>query len=95
VSVGVAKNVKLLGEAGYDRVLKSIGADPQWLAKFTVAPTLSAGRGLMARPELRLYYTYAMWNEAARGAGVDSGSLYRATDLLAGSIFGLQAETWF
>ena len=50
----------------------------------------------MARPELRLFYTWAMWNEAARTVGVDSGMLY--TDLpefLSGSIFGLQAETWW
>ena len=95
LSFGVAKNVKLLGEAGFDRVTKNNGAEPQWLGKFTFAPTLSAGRGLMARPELRLYYTYAMWNVPARTQGIDSGLVYKETDLLAGSIFGLQAETWF
>jgi maltoporin len=47
------------------------------------------------RPELRLFYTYALWNEEARGANVDSGQVYTATQFLSGSIFGLQAETWF
>jgi maltoporin len=95
LSFAIAKNVKLLGEAGFDRVTKTNGAEPQWLSKFTFAPTLAGGRGLMARPELRLYYTYAMWNVPARTASIDSGRLYADTDLLAGSIFGLQAETWF
>ena len=49
----------------------------------------------MERPELRLFYTLARWNAAARGATVDSGLVYTATNLTEGSIFGLQAETWF
>jgi len=42
-----------------------------------------------------LFYTIAFWNDAARGATVDSGQVYTATLLTKGSIFGLQAETWF
>jgi maltoporin len=95
VSWGVSEHFKLLGEAGFDRVTKSIGSQPQMLTKLTVAPAIAGGRGLLNRPELRLFYTYAVWNEAARGATVDSGQLYTATNLLSGSIFGLQAETWF
>ena len=34
----------------------------------------------MARPELRLFYTWAMWSEAARRATVDSGRLYTDPD---------------
>ena len=68
---------------------------PQYLAKFTVAPAITAGKGFMARPELRVFYTWAMWSEAARGATIDSGRLYTDTQFLSGSIFGLQAETWF
>jgi maltoporin len=89
------EHAKLLGEVGYDLVKKSNGAQPQYLAKFTVAPAITAGRPFMARPEIRLFYTWAMWSEAARGATVDSGRLYTTTDLLSGSTFGLQAETWF
>ncbi len=65
------------------------------LTKLTIAPAISGGRGLLERPELRLFYTWAVWNAAARGATVDSGEVYTATNLLSGSIFGLQAETWF
>ncbi len=89
------EHAKLLGEAGLDHVKKDNGADPQWLAKFTIAPAITVGKGFMARPELRLFYTYAMWNEAARTASVDSGRLYTATDKLSGAIYGVQAETWW
>ena len=69
--------------------------DPQYLSKFTVAPAISAGRGLLTRPELRLFYTWALWNEAARTATIDSGMLYTNSIYLSGSIFGVQAETWW
>jgi maltoporin len=92
---GFTEHAKLLGEAGFDRVKKSNGSDPQFLAKFTVAPALTAGRGFSSRPELRLFYTWAMWNETARGATVDSGRLYTDTLKLSGSTFGLQGETWW
>jgi len=95
VSVGIIDHLKALGEAGFDRVTKSIGSQPQMLAKGTAALAFAGGMGLLSRPELRVFYTYAIWNEAARGASVDSGQIYRATNLLSGSIFGLQAETWF
>ncbi len=95
VSVGVTEHFKVLGEAGFDRVTKSNGSPPQYLSKFTIAPTISTGRGLLTRPELRLFYTWALWNEAARTATVDSAMFFTSTDLLSASIFGVQAETWW
>jgi len=95
VSWGFSEHVKLLGEAGFDRVTKNIGSEPQMLGKVTIAPAIAGGKGLSNRPELRLFYTYAVWNAAARGATVDSGMVYTATNLLSGSVFGLQAETWW
>ncbi len=92
VSYGVTAHFKVLGEAGFDRATRS---EPQMLGKLTIAPAIAGGRGLLDRPELRLFYTWAVWNAAARGATVDSGLVYTATNLLSGSIFGLQAETWF
>ena len=50
---------------------------------------------MLTRPELRLFYTYALWNEAARIATVDSGMLFTNTIYLSGSTFGVQAETWW
>jgi maltoporin len=95
VSIAFAENFKLLGEAGVDRVTKSNGSPPQYLSKFTVAPTISSGRGLLTRPELRLFWTYALWNEAARIATVDSAMFYTSTIYLSGQTFGVQAETWW
>jgi maltoporin len=46
----------------------------------------------MARPELRLFYTWAMWNGRARTAGIDSGNVYQNTSNLSGATAGLQAE---
>jgi maltoporin len=97
--VGVAplRHLKVLGEAGYDRVTKSNGSRPQFLAKITGAVAIAADRGFWSRPELRAFATYARWNEEARIAGVDSGNIYRDvyTDFLSGWTFGLQAETWW
>jgi maltoporin len=93
VAYAFTKHAKLLGEAGYDLVKKSNGADPQWLAKLTIAPAITVAEDFWARPELRLFYTWAVWNEAARTATVDSGRLYTTTDLLSGANFGVQAET--
>jgi len=95
VGWGFTEHAKLLGEVGYDRVKKNNGADPLWLAKFTIAPAITAGKGFNSRPELRLFYTYAMWNENARTAGVDSGQIYVATDKLSGATYGIHAETWW
>jgi len=91
----VNEHVKLLGEVGLDHVKKNNGADPQWLAKFTFAPAITAGKAFLSRPELRLFYTYAMWNEAARTATVDSGQIYTNSNKLSGATLGLQAETWW
>jgi maltoporin len=95
VSYAFTKHAKLLGEVGYDRVKKDNGSVAQYLAKFTGALAIAAGKEFLARPELRLFYTWAMWNEAARTATVDSGMLYTTTNFLSGAIFGVQAETWW
>jgi len=95
VGVTPIAHFKLLGEVGYDRIQKSNGSMPQELTKITIAPALTAGKGLMSRPELRAFFTYAYWNETARGAGIDSGNVYRSTNFLRGMTAGLQAESWF
>ncbi len=101
VAWGFTKHAKLIGEAGYDHVKKNNGLDePQWLAKFTIAPAFTAAKGFFARPEIRLFYTWATWSQAAAVATVDSGSVYTYPDdkgvyTLSGSTFGAQAETWW
>jgi maltoporin len=95
VGIGFTEHAKVLGEAGFDLVKKSNGADPQWLAKFTGAVAITAGRAFLTRPEVRVFGTYATWNVPARTANVDSGQLYTTTAFLSGITFGLQAETWW
>jgi maltoporin len=90
-------HLKVLGEGGYDRITKSNGSPMQYLAKATVAVAICADRRFYSRPEIRVFYTEAMWNEAARTVGVDSGRIYSDVYplLTRGSIFGVQTETWW
>ncbi|WP_369959493.1 maltoporin [Pseudomonas benzenivorans] len=99
-SYAFTEQFKLVGELGHDQVDASGGT--RKLSKFTVAPTWSpAGPGFWARPELRLYYTYASWNQAAQEAASrmaagsalsDSGAFGSARH---GSNFGVQVEYWW
>lgn len=88
---------KLAGEIGHDQVKATDGT--RKLTKFTIAPTWSpSGPGFWARPEIRLYYTYAVWNEAAQRAAAPDTTLSRTgafgTDRHGGN-FGVQAEYWW
>ena len=99
-SYAFTEQFKLVGELGHDQVDAADGT--RKLSKFTVAPTWSpAGPGFWARPELRLYYTYASWNQAAQRAAnqlaagsalSDSGAFGSARH---GSNFGVQVEYWW
>ncbi len=82
-------NFKLVGEVGYS-TKKPGDAATQKLAKATIAPTLSIGRGFMDRPELRLFYTRAKWNAPASAGG--NGLPANDTS---GTRYGVQAEIWW
>jgi maltoporin len=92
---------KVQVEYGHDEVKPSSGdannRRKRKLDKFTIAPTIVAGGGFWARPELRLYYTHAKWNAAARDlwggvVGGTGGPFGQATD---GQQFGFQVEAWW
>lgn len=93
----LADRWKLLAEIGHDRTTPS-GGDTRRLTKLTLAPAWSPAPGFWGRPELRLFYTYARWNDAARRAAAAgdplsaSGVFDGATH---GSSAGLQAEYWW
>jgi maltoporin len=89
VAYSFTTNLKLLGEVGVS-TKKPGTADTQRLSKFTIAPALSTGRGFFDRPELRLYYTHANWNDAAAeaGNGLPAGRT-------SANRYGLQAEVWW
>jgi maltoporin len=92
---------KLQAEVGYDQVKPTSGdatnQQTRKLTKVTVAPTIVAGRGFWARPELRLFYTYAKWNDAARDlwGGVAGGTGGRFGSDTNGSTIGFQIEAWW
>ena len=76
------------------------------LTKVTLAPTIAAGPGFFARPELRIYATWARWNDAANQRGVQNnfhgfGACDEATTLRpfgcddSGVTFGAQMEAWW
>jgi maltoporin len=89
----LAKNFKLQGELGIDRV-KPDGGAARNLTKFTFAPTITADRGFWARPELRFYVTHARWNDAANAAA--AGGLTGFGDAkTSGTSYGVQAEVWW
>lgn len=81
VSYGVTDRVKLLADLGHDRVSPEAG-EVRRLTKFTGAAALSSGRRYVDRPELRLFFTHARWNDAARAAAG------KGDPLSAGGIFG-------
>ena len=102
VSYGMAEHLKMQVEVGHDWVTPSGGAT-RTLNKITIAPTWALTTNFWSRPELRLFYTYAHWNDAASQAAIgskDAGELALApTNIFGGdkegSVIGVQAETWW
>lgn len=74
------------------------GVGDATLLKLTAAPTFVLGRGYYARPELRLFVTYASWNDnavklaTAAGSPMASGAFGTAKE---GTTFGASVEAWF
>lgn len=63
------------------------------LTRLTIAPQLSLGSNLWARPVLRAFYAQSFWNEANRSfVAVDAPTFAGATNSQA---IGVQTEVWF
>jgi maltoporin len=102
LTYGLTQNIKLQTELGHDRV-KPTNGDTRDLTKLTIAPSWAVGPGFWSRPELRLFYTYARWNNAAALAA--NGSTDSAVASMSssgvfaganhGSTVGLQFEGWW
>lgn len=95
VSYAFTNNFKLVGEAGISHK-KPDGFKTEKLNKFTIAPTISVGQGFFDRPELRLYYTHATWNQAAADDG-DNGldPTTIGNSQKSANRYGVQVETWW
>ena len=100
VVYGISRRFKLAMDLGHDTVRPDDGPTRR-MTKFTIAPTLSSGPGMSARPDLRLFYTYAKWNDAARLAAdnANPGSALSSTGAFgaasSGSMVGVQADVSF
>lgn len=110
---------KVSAEVGYQSITsenpadEAAGADDAAsLFKVTLAPTLTPSPGpggtFWTRPELRLFVTYAAWNDAAQTDRVDAGGIFgqgtcEATGVSTGIYgcdksaltFGAQLEAWW
>ncbi|MHA6492865.1 maltoporin [Pseudomonas borbori] len=79
-------------EVGYDRIKpQADGEESRDLTKVTLAQQWSAGRSFWARPQIRVFATYAMW---------DGGRYQAASESIEvgdddGLTFGVQAEAWW
>jgi maltoporin len=94
VGYAVTRNFKILAEVGVDRVSPQ-GQPSANLTKFTIAPTISAGKGFWERPELRFYVTRAKWNQAANAAAGADGLTGLGDGKTSGTSYGIQAEVWW
>ena len=79
-------------ELGYDQVKNGIDNEKDSkLTKLTVAQQWSAGRGYWARPQIRVFGTYANWNDDSKGK-IGGEAFANDTD---GFTFGVQMEAWW
>lgn len=77
-------------EAGVDHV-DGFDTPSGNLYKFTFAPQITPSRDIMSRPALRLFVTYAVWDDDLKGY-VAPNSYGMDTD---GLSFGMQVEAWW
>jgi maltoporin len=79
-------------EFGYDRIdPQADGADTVDLKKITLAQQWSAGSSFWARPQIRVFATYAMWDGDKYNAASESVEVGDDNGLT----FGVQAEAWW
>lgn len=87
-------------ELGHVQVKPKVG-DTKRMEKVTLAAQIAPGKGFWTRPSLRAYYTYAKWNDAAKGDGVARTGRDNETwvsgysNSTNGSTYGLQMEAWW
>ncbi|MDV7105111.1 carbohydrate porin [Vibrio sp. TH_r3] len=89
----ITDNFAMQYEVGYEYIdEKKDGGAEGGLFKATIAPTIMLETGFWARPQIRVFATYAQWDGDA-SSKLDSGyTRGGATDVLN---FGVQAEVWF
>ncbi|MBC7990835.1 MAG: carbohydrate porin [Luteimonas sp.] len=87
LSYGVARNVKLYGDANY-ATLKTDGSSTQRLNKQTLGIAVAPNTDFWSRPEVRLYVSRVGGNDAVKATGAFGN---RSNVILA----GIQMEAWW
>lgn len=85
------KHAGIAFEAGWDHVKNDREKFEGSLYKLTLSPQLQYDNKFFGRPVIRLYATYAFWDDSLRGR--IGGDTYRNDTR--GASFGIQAETWW
>ena len=78
-------------------------AGERTLTRITIAPEAAIGKGLFARPVVRTYLTYSMWNEANKDNGnkhslvgnLNSQKIAAMNDKTSEVQIGFEGEVWF
>ncbi|EFX92451.1 LamB porin [Actinobacillus ureae ATCC 25976] len=84
--------ISTLLEVGYDRIKDQASGKKNDLMKYTIAQQWQAGSSIWARPAIRVFGTYAHWNDKFNTANrTDAG--YKAKD--GEFIGGVQFEAWW
>jgi maltoporin len=94
-TVYVHDNIHLIGEATYQG-LQFGEADMGTAVKLSIVPTFvpTGGRSVWARPHFRLFYTLALYNEAAVDI-LQSPYLKAVGETTMGHYLGARVEWWF
>lgn len=83
-------------EVGYEAVDAQNGAGTNEMAKLTVAQMIQAGKGVWARPSIRLFVTYSEknneWDRGGEVYGSAAGINHERVDEVT---FGFNVETWW
>ena len=86
------ETMSTLAEVGYDVIKDQATGKKNNLAKYTIAQQWQAGSSIWARPAIRVFGTYAHWNDKFNTANrTDAG--YKAKD--GEFIGGVQFEAWW
>lgn len=86
------KTMSTLAEIGYDRIKDQATGKKNDLVKYTLAQQWQAGDSIWARPAIRVFGTYARWNDKFNTANRTNAG-YKAKD--GEFIAGVQFEAWW
>jgi maltoporin len=91
------RHLKLVAELGTDNVTVPNGGSAEQMTKLTIAPTIALDSGYWSRPELRFYFTHAVWNDAAKNAvnPPPTSGVNPIGGTTSGTSVGVQVEAWW